>query len=356
MAPAKKGSKREAQGAAGAAVKKAKQATEDPALEGVAQGIEQAADLPESCRRMLLACIPQGLGVPADERHEAQHLAVQMIGEVLGGIASKLKQAVDEENAQVASFEARRAELAQAAAAAGEVQAEKAAAVEASTAKFADADAAEKAAKAALQERQEDQRTGDAGVAKSRESKQALEQGMETHLRAIRDGTDDGAGHHKALSPLLQDLGFDPSLLSALPSTCVRKPAERGNFDAMVLDQLEAGLKDKVAALAQAVEEATPAAEERAAAVAKAQEGLDSASAAQRAAAEHLASAQSEEKQAMEAVAAAKAAVAAYEPEYTQATQVRDQKAGEMEKFTWITMKNFETLRDRTSPKTLSGA
>lgn len=330
----------------------AKKPRADPNLAGVAAAIEQACDLPEGCRKMLLACFAQALGTPRDERHEAQTTVVQMIDETVRSAEAKLKAAVDCEHAKVSHVDARKSEL-QAKLTETETGASAAEALVRSEASaLAQASEAATAASAALQEAQKAQREGDADLRKAQESKTALEQGIAGDLQAIVEGLGESEQmeqHYKALLPLLTDLGLDESLSQALPSTCAKKASERGAFDAMVLDQLGASLRERVASLARAVEEATPPAQERAAAVEAAQAQVSATTGAQEQAAKAAAEAGSANETAAAARQAAGDALTAFEPEYTEATRVRDEKGAALENFQQYNVACFELLRDKTA-------
>jgi len=348
MAP-KRGTKRQAE----AASPVAKKPKVDPAIAGVNEAIEQAADLPESCRKMLLASVTSALGAPSDERHELQVAVVAMIGQVVEAVQAKLQEAVDAQGANVGGVEVRRTDLQAALAAVEEVLT--AAKDDFDTKKRTLAQAAEAAlsAKGVLQEKQEAQRTGDAAMVQAKESKAALDKGIEVDLHAITEGTSESPmQNYEALLPLLKELALDQSLQSALPSVCAKKAADRGSFDSMVLEQLGQTLRDAAAAHTKVAEEALPASKDREAAVEAAQTDVDAANAAQLAAAQALSAADEAKKAATAAAKVAKDALAAFEPEYLQATEVRDAQAKKLEDFKVKSVGNFEFLRDNAATAT----
>jgi len=109
MAPAK-GAKRAGQAKAAPDAKKQKAAAPpepkkpklDPLMVGVMEGIKQAEDLPEDCREMLTAMVPNCFGTPASKRHESQAMVVSWIGEVLNGVRVKLQESHDAATSHVA--------------------------------------------------------------------------------------------------------------------------------------------------------------------------------------------------------------------------------------------------------------
>jgi len=351
MAP-KKGTKRTDSKAAVPAAKKPKA---DPMVAGVVEALEQAADLPEGCRKMLVACMPHCFGTPNDERHACQEDAVRMIGEVLQGVETTLQKAADDEGAKVTDIEASKTGLQAAVTEAETALAAAAEDVKSKTATLAEAAKAMQAAKASVKDAESAQRAGDASFQQAQQSKAALDKGIETDLRAILEGEGAPEQHYQALLPLLTDLGLDESLMSALPSSCKKAAADRGAFDSMVLEQLGARLKEQAASLAKTVEEGAPAAKERASVVEGARAEFDVAVEAQKKAADALEGARAGERAAADGVKAAAQRLAAFEPEYNQATKVRDEKAAAVENFRAYNVTCFEQLRNQASAKVAGG-
>merc|ERR1719215_2191661 len=108
---------------------------------------------------------------------------------------------------------------------------------------------------------------------------------MDVHMKAIQECDDpatfDGAAHYKALSPVLQSLTMDASLMSTLPNCCKKTPDVRGSFEKLAIDELAKALAAKAEELvkllseSQATLDASKAAHDAAVAV------HDSAAAAQ---------------------------------------------------------------------------
>mmetsp|Transcript_72 Transcript_72/g.156 ORF Transcript_72/g.156 Transcript_72/m.156 type:complete len:354 (+) Transcript_72:98-1159(+) len=333
----------------------AKRMKADPNLAGVVEALEKAAGLPEGCRKMLLACVPHTFCTPCGERHESQVQVVEMIGEAMQGVETTLKEAADKESDKVADVEASKAGLQAALTEAEATQTTAAEEVKAKKALAAEAAVAANSAKSFLQEAEDTRRVGDTGFLQAQESKAALEACIESQLQAIIDGQGDPEQHYRALLPLLTNLGLDDSLLNALPSTCKKTAADRGSFDTMVLEQLGTCLREQVAKLAKDIEEATPAAQERAAAVEVARAELQKVTDAQTKAGVELDTAEGRRRAAIENVRLASEALATFEPEYTKATQAREEKAALLEKFRLCNMACFTQLRDHASPKVAGG-
>merc|ERR1712039_268031 len=104
-------------------------------------------------------------------------------------------------------------------------------------------------------------------------NKAAVVNAIAVDVKQILAGESDG----KELMVMLTELKFDDSLLTALPATCARVVADRGEFDGMVLKQLETSLQQKLESLSKDVEAEVPLAKDRSEAVAVAQEEASAA-------------------------------------------------------------------------------
>jgi chromosome segregation ATPase len=319
--------------------------------------MEKASHLSESCRNMLLAGIPKAFETASEERHQSQAALVSMVGEVLQEVLAKIDEAAAEEQGRYSGIEARKAELDSALATAEQQHSAAAEEAQTKTATMAEATRDAQSAKVLVQEKEEQQRSGDAATLAAQQEKIALEEVMKSSWAVIVEGQSDAAADHcSALTPFFKDMNLDQSLMSALPSSCKKKCSERGSFDTMVLDQIETQFKGKLAALVKVIDEAAPAAQQRAAAVEEARAGLEKAVAAQQAAVEALTAATSAQNSAAAAVQAAKDAVEAFEAEHAKATKARDEIALELENFKEYNIASFEMMRDRASAKAIAGA
>jgi len=273
-----------------------------------------------------------------------------MVSKVMQGVEAARRKAADDESAKVAEVEASREGLQAALAEAEAASAVAAENVQAKSVALQEATQGLQAAKGVVRSAEEAQRAGDAGLLQAQQSKAALDTGIESELRAIVEGQGEAEQHFQALLPLLDGLGLDESLMSALPSTCRKPAAERGSFDAMVLEQLGARMREQAATLARTVEEATPAAQERASAVEAAQAELGRAAAEEKSAVEDLEQSKASQQAAAQGATAARERLEVFEPEYSKATCERDQKAEALENFRLYNMACFEQLRDQASP------
>lgn len=317
-----------------------KKIREDPNIVGVREALEQAGVSP-SVKQMMLACLPNCLGVPAAERHATQTTVINMIKEVLDGVTSKLQDAVEGEKAKVVDIDRQKEGLqvaldnAQAALVAVEEDAQT------KDTALAEASTAVAVAKEALYERQEAHREADGALLQAKGQQAAIQKALTEDFQAIVEGR---SSSYQQILEHLQGITLDESLLSALPKTCVKAMGERGPFDTMVLDQLKSVLVGQEAEQAKLVKDAEPAAAERTEAIRAAQADLDSATAASRKAAEVLAEASKNTAPAKAAVEEAQKALDDFGPTFAEATKVRDQKALDLDNWTGYNMGCFEIL------------
>jgi len=312
-----------------------------------------AGDLPEDCRNMLLAMLPQSLCTPSDERHEFQTVAVEMIGEVVSKITGALQLALDQETEKVAGVEASKADLEK------KLQEAEAAEQEAQTAtaqkesELKSASEALQAAKVEVGKKEEEQKQGDAGLVKTKADKDDLETAFAGAFHKLKVGDYEGDAKqlYRELEATMKMVHMDESLKTAAQGVLTKKPAERGAFDSTVTDELEKSYKDKIEELSAAILAGKPESDARAAAVAEAQTALEAVEATQREASNSLCSAKEAQKSAESMVKAAKDAIAEYQPAYKAATELRDAKQHELQTFTDESLASYTELKDRISAK-----
>jgi len=314
--------------------------------------------LPDECRKMLTTMIPKSLCVPLDERHQLQTQCVEMLGEAIREVQAKMQEAIDAEQAEVVKVESTKYELE------GELQqakvmlTQKQEKLTASDNVLAEASKSVLSAKATLTSSQDEKNTFESGCMQIRSDKEAFEHVSANDLNKLCGGTwEEGNAqkHFDAVAALFGKFTLEESLLSVLPGSLMKKPAERGSFDHMAVTQLDESIQGKLRELTSAVEQQAPQAQERDAAVASAQKAYDEASEEQKKAAGAMSVAQDEEKTAIAAVKAAEAAVDSAEAELKKVGVVRDQKKNEFEVFEY-SVGCFNQLKERVSPKKMQGA
>lgn len=312
------------------------------------------AEIPEACQHMLLAGLAHSLCVPVDERHEVQNQVVTMIEEVTSRILGSLQVALDTENDKVAGAEAKMAELDQTVKDAEvSLQAAKAYTSECE-AKLKTASEAVCTSKATLTQRLNEQKKGDEGIVKARADKELLESTKSECFEKLKSGgtvAKEAKQLLKKIEPFIKQTGSDASLITAAPATLLKPPEERGSFDQIVLEQLEANFTAKLTEFETQLAEAAPAAEARAEEVQKAQSTHEAAESKQKEASVELCAAKEAQKEANAVVAAAKKAVADYRPDYQAATATRDAKKEELETYVDGSLATFKELKERISAK-----
>jgi len=243
----------------------AKKAKADPTLTSIAEVIMEAEDLPNRCRTMLVEMLPFALNAPAEERHEIQRAASDMVEQTLKAKKAMMENAVVVEAAKLVSLKDSHLALTNAVdEAVGDLAAQKDVVQNAKSA-LADATIAANASRDAVSNLRSEQTSADAKLECAREEKTALESAFENHFKPMKE---DAAGpHFQELEPLLKKLVMEESLLIALPSTCAKSKEHRGTFDNVVLEELEKAICLKLSALGETVEAEAPASAERETAV-----------------------------------------------------------------------------------------
>jgi len=318
----------------------------------VAQALE-AADLPEACRAMLLALIPGSLGTPLAERQQLQTVAVNLLEEALARHKTALEQAITLQEQKVQEFEGGKDALeAKAKEAESELES-MASETEAKKQVLAAASQEVLATKRAAEDAKSAQTEGDAAYSDAVEDKKAVEEALTAHFAPLKEGNWEAGqakGHIDALLPLCKRIKLDASLVSAVPSSCTKKPSERGQFDLMVVQQLEETLQAKVVSCTELIDSEGPAAKARAEAAEAAQKAAEASKEKQQQAAAQLFDSQNAYKQKAAMVQEAKASIENFEPNFQAARDLLEVRKATLDTFIKKNMAAFETLRDGAPP------
>merc|ERR1712216_1087023 len=143
---------------------------------------------------------------------------------------------------------------------------------------LAETSTAKREADKALKEATDAKLSGGKTFESNKEEKVALEKAFEEHYKTPMS-TDEKI-HFSMLQPHLCKLKLDESLVSALPSTCVKTKEQRGSFDIVVLDELQKAFTIKIEELTVAIDTEGPNALEREAKAQAAEADLESKKAA----------------------------------------------------------------------------
>mmetsp|Transcript_72354 Transcript_72354/g.125521 ORF Transcript_72354/g.125521 Transcript_72354/m.125521 type:complete len:410 (+) Transcript_72354:96-1325(+) len=323
----------------------------DPLMEGVANAIQQA-ELPEACKEMLLIMFPGSLELPLEERHEFHAMVVRMVGDSIQETHSKMIKEVEEAGSAVEAAKAKNTDLEATA-----VEAESKLKVAGETVQSKETGLQEAAALASnkqtsFDDAKEAQTKGDAESEALKQEKQTYVSALENNFKALSEGNFEGeqaAEHYKVIEPLIANLPLDESLRLALPSTCQKKPGDRGSFDNVIMEQLEKALQTRSAALGEQINAGAAAAEERAAAVQAAEQELQAAKDAKETAQKDLQDAKTKRDEAYELVKSSKKAVAEGVKELEGLTKSHDDKLKVRTHFENWNMSSFAQLKDKSA-------
>jgi len=324
-----------------------KKAKVDPALASVAEVINQAVDLPERCRNMLVDMLPFSLSVPSDQRHEVQTWAVGAVEQTLNGHKSLLEAAIVTEDGKLSTLRSSEVDLVNAVTVAEGALAAQKEVVQSTKISLAEASEAANTASKTLLTSQAEQKAGALKLTSTTEEKAAFEASFQTHFKTPME--EGAAPNLKELQPLLKHIEMEASLLKSLPSSCSKSKGDRGSFDEVVLQELEKALTLKIASLGEIVLVETPASVEREAAVQVAEKDHTEKKEAQKQAADAFEGAQKEQSDREATLAKAKQAVEQFQPQVDAVT-------GLLEKAK-TTLATFETgpLLNFTKYNTLVG-
>lgn len=222
----------------------------DPALQAVADYIEEAKALPADVRCMLVAMMPFSLGASPDERDEHQAMVVSMIGETLHGMKTSLEHAVVDATANANSVEATRSELsAKVASCEADLNRKQDVVIEENV-NGATKEMEVQTIRAAMTELEQTAKT----LAQPLERaalKKLLEDVLAGPFKELQEGSfatqKDAKKYLLMVLPLLKKVGLEESLQVAVPASCIKKPEARSAFDKMVFDQVGQQLAARVA-------------------------------------------------------------------------------------------------------------
>lgn len=311
-----------------------KKAKVDPKVASVKQTIEKA-DLPEPCKAMLVAMLPHSLCVTQDLRSEQQARAVDMVGEVFDSIELKLKNTADGESAKVVEIEASKDPVEAALIEAETRHSATTATVESCKTTLAQCFGTANERKIAMAAEEESERAGNAPGLVLEAEHGELQRALQEHLKVLKEGsweTGSAKRHLDALLPLAVKL-TDESLVTALPSTCIKPPADRSTFDNMVIEQLESSLTSRLTQLTTDMETAKPAKAQRAEGVEKARQMLKEAEDAQHKASDETTLALAAQKDVIAVLEIARKDVATFKPTLRKAKESADEAQAELELF-----------------------
>jgi len=341
MAPAK-ANKRPTAGGMGSPKRKSRV---EPMFAKIVATLQDADGINESTREMLIAMVSPSLSAAKGERHSVQQLGVTMIEEMLQSHKVKLVAAVDVAQNELAELEGSKGALMQcleaAKASLGEKQTAKAAAHTAHEESKAATQAATSTVAAAI----DTQTTMDAAHAGLEKDKADIDAAYLEHFKTRMDANE--CPQHSGLMPFLATLGLEESLISALPSSCVKTVDQRGGFDNLVLTELGKAFVGKIASLEKRIVDEAPGIFERKANIVNSESMLEARVLAEKTACSDLDAASVAQDEAEADVAKATEDWTTFEPQVQEATCKHTLQDTIRMDFEEGALKDFALLREK---------
>merc|ERR1712232_495145 len=206
-------------------------------------------------------------------------------------------------------------------------------------------------AKLALIEAEKARDDFETALTRAQETKASIESAMATDLKAVNEELQAGAAkkHIDVILSLAGGAGLESSLITSLPSACSKAPATRGQFDNMVMDQLEKSFNAKVVELTSKLAAGATDSAANCAKVDAAQSALNDAESAKQAAHDESRCANDRVRESEIALAAARDMAADFEPNLKEAVDACGARTADLESFVNYELACFTTLRDKAS-------
>lgn len=322
-------------------------------IDGIISGEDCDVPGPSGNRAMLVAALPHALTDYSDVRHDYQKTVAAMIGDVMAGWVAKWEQKVKDAKEGVDSTETEKVAAAAAQESANASLVAQKEDVKKCKEALKGASEANKEAAEKLSAANKDVAEFDEGLQKIVAEKDGIEKVYNESFLVMKAMENveakDSKMHMKEISPVVKKIATEASLTIAVVSALPKVPAERGDFDKMAIDGVEATFKSKIEALSGEISSAgtTKAGKESAAAEAKA--AHDATEAKRQECIAALKASQEAQGEKETALAAAEKATAAAEKAASKAvrTHTHEQKGLDSAKGN---LASFQTLLERTTP------
>jgi len=319
----------------------------DPVAEKVSviQAALQDADLAASVIDMLVAAAPSSLATFKNARHGFQDEVIQMIGQALVGVESRIQEDVNEVEATMGKCEEEKAKREVACAVAEADLNDKRATVAARKSEFAEDALAFKDKKALLRNAEQGQESGDADLETTASDKEKLDAVVKDILELVRDVSANKA-QVKQLQAASQEFGFDSALILALP-LALTAAVPRSAFANVVLQQLADAFAKQLTTFQEKLEAGAPAKAERADAVHSAQDAFEAAKRKQIESAASLKSCEETERASASELKALNTALSKFPAELAKATSRCTANAVRLSDFREGPLKAFNEMVER---------
>jgi len=324
---------------------KSKKIKGDPVLASIAEVIMEADNLNDGCRAMLVDMLPFSLSFPEDTRHELQTMAVVMIEQTLSDKKSAMEAAVTAEEDKLSKLKASEVELGTAVTGAETALAAQKEVVDKAKTALAEATESARSSTVSLAALNAAKRDADAKLSATKDEKQTLESAFAAHFKTPMENQK--GPNFKKLEPFLKKIEVEASLITALPSTCVKKQEERGSFDLLCLAELERAITSKITALGKVVDDEMPAAQAAEAAVQSAETDRDAKAEAEKQATTELEASLKEQSDREAALGAAKNAVNTFQPQVEEMIGMVSKAKTALEEFEAGPLAGFKTYKEK---------
>lgn len=278
----------------------------DPKLadyRNITKGLKMDPDLPYNAQEMLTEMMPSCLGEVKENRHASQISMIGIYEASLSNVEAGMKQGIAEVEGQIAGLGGEKSKREAAVAEAEANMAAKDKDAEGKKHALADVAGTFQAAKSALAAAQHEQTVGDkeARLAGSRLAE--LQAALAEMVEPLSAGTLPAEEIAKTISSLVQALtvfDFDKSLLTSIPNAMSKAPAERGQFDVVVVENIKTETVKRITSFSEIVQNEEPAKRARAAKVESAERELAAAREKQNTSADAFTSARDARKESLE--------------------------------------------------------
>lgn len=219
---------------------------------------------------MLKAILPNSLAVAHSERAQCQQEVVELIGVAFAEAETKLAERVADTEAKMKVAEGEQQTLLEARSEAEATLQAKAAVVSERRQALDEKAEALRQDESTVREAEAARRRGDAELEAAAAKKERVGATHREVFTPIKDGSAEGESAPEHVDRLLsagRELALDESLLVSLSSALKKPTSARGSFDSMVLEQFDAEVTQRLAALGATLEQGEPAKAERAQAV-----------------------------------------------------------------------------------------
>lgn len=341
------GTKRAAQDA-GQPAKKVKM---DPMVGAILEAIDLAEDLPNSCKSMLTAMVPEAFTVPADERHAYQTMFIDVVGESVRKTEEDMKFAISKEKENASALSCKKETLVKSIEDAAKIHLDKKAVMEHHKSNLAELFRTVLENRVALSAAQQALEAASAPVAQLKNEVEACHCAIQdvVTLRGETEASATEAIVSKLIS-LATQLGLEETLTSSLPAACAKKPSDRGAFDLMVLEQIEKEVIGKAAGFQTQIQSQEANVAALAAQVETVKAKLDETTSAHHSASSLLTQAMDEEKKTCAAHSDSQAELAGFEPQFKAATDAVEEKETSLLSFQTWNVASFDVLKSKTKP------